>query len=174
MDLQKVKIGDPITADFINTVVEMTRREVTGPGVVASASGWHIRPVTSRGGANARWVVIRPPLAAGDVKVTAELAVRHPNYGIAGPDQGRWIAESEHPDFVGPPSVELSPVWPHRLGAHYLEYMWDGATVRYETQIMECRYMVDDWFIHPDPPFIVRRRPHTDVKTPCTPQEQLP
>lgn len=42
--LKNVKPGDPISAEQANLIRRLLRREVTGPGVHADSTGWHVRP----------------------------------------------------------------------------------------------------------------------------------
>lgn len=41
----KVREGDPITMERWNALVDLAARKVTGPNVVETSSGWHIRGV---------------------------------------------------------------------------------------------------------------------------------
>ena len=42
--LRKVKKGDPLSAREYNEIIRLLKRKVTGPNVVETATGWHIRP----------------------------------------------------------------------------------------------------------------------------------
>lgn len=108
----------------------------------------------------------------GALVIEAERAVRHPDFYNAGNDMGRWIGESEHPDFVGPPNYEEYEVWPHRIGVYYNEFVWeDHVTIVRETQILLAVEVDGDWFIPIEVPWLVQPKPRLTLQTPCTPQQ---
>lgn len=170
--LRKVRPGEPLRAEDYNALVDALQISFTGPNVQVTGVGFLFRepPIPTP----MKWVIVRPPIVDSGLSFWAEDAVRHPNYGDEGPHKGRWIGVSEQ---VEPPQVSTVaeyPVWPHRLTDHYQQYVWDGQTRIRETQILLAYFVDDVWYIHPDPPFIARRYPHTTVKTPCSPQEATP
>ena len=42
--LKKVKAGDPLSASEHNEIIRLLNRRVTGPNVIETSTGWHIRP----------------------------------------------------------------------------------------------------------------------------------
>lgn len=170
--LRKVHPGEPMRAEHYNALVDALQLSFTGPNVQVTGAGFLFRDHPAF--PSMKWVVIRPPMEDGGLSVWAEDAVRHPDYGDEGPDKGRWIAASEQEDAPAQATIAEYPVWPHRLTDHYRQYMWDGETRIRETQMLLAYFVGDAWYIHPDPPFIARRYPHTSVKTPCSPQEATP
>ena len=170
--LREVRAGEPIRAEHYNKLVNAVKLAFTGPNVQITAAGYLLRdnPPANSG---MKWVIVRPPIDVGGLSVWAEDAVRHPEYGDEGANQGRWIAASELPG-AAPSAVTEYPVWPHRLTDHYIEYAWGGVSRIRVTQMLMAFYVVDAWYIHPDPPFLARRKPHTTIQTPCSPQEATP
>lgn len=165
--LKEVKSGDSITAAWANNIVHFLKGlRITGPAVQETSDGWNIRRLGDKGGH--KWVIVRGPIGDTDVTIEVEDAVKHPDYAVPGPNLGRWWTRAEN-DGVSEPTQTME-VWPHRLGKHYKEYAWDGATVVRETQVLLAHYVNGTWHAHPDPPFVMRERPINDVQTPCTPQ----
>lgn len=161
--LQNVTAGQAVSADQWNIMVELLRSKVFHPAHATRHEGHSMISVPGVPSAF-KWVIIRPPVDTGGLSVFAEDAMRNDDYAST----GRWIAASEATKGGVPAALTEYPVWPHRTGAHYEEYAWDGVTVLRETQVLLAYYVIDAWYIHPDPPFLMKSRPQSVIKTPCT------
>jgi len=168
-EISKVYAGQRLQASKLNALIDQVNglQTLVQQYGYSGGQGIHIqRPQIQD--ALMKWVVIRPPFEDDDIVIFMENAVPHPHSLEPGPDLGRWMTENELNNTTNPPdSVET---WPHRTGKHYKEYAWDGETRVRETQILIAFFINDNWYPHPDPPFIMRRRPINDIQTPCTPQ----
>ena len=56
--LNNIRPGQPITAEIINLIKVLASREVTGPDVIQTASGWHVRGRNKKAGAGANVCII--------------------------------------------------------------------------------------------------------------------
>jgi hypothetical protein len=174
-NLHKVTSGQTIRAEHYNLLVDALKKfTISGVNVFATGNGYLIREPPQSVAAT-KWVIVRPPVTSGSLVITAEDAMRHPEYGEAGDNQGRWIGVSEaDPENPQPPIVNEYPIWPHLLADFYTEFAQDGETVVRETQVLLATYVGDAWFVDPRPPFLTRRLPHTAIKTPCSVPEETP
>lgn len=73
-ELDDVRPGDPIIAEQATVVKRLLNRKVTGPGVIETATGWHIRPLPGGRGTPAKLVrvsaVLEDRLTCQEVRLT--------------------------------------------------------------------------------------------------------
>jgi hypothetical protein len=129
--LKKVQLGDYVSAEQWNILVDLLSRDTTGPGTVRTPAGRQQRdtPVIPA----LSWVIVREIIDDNDIKVRVEKAVRGPNFAVPGDDYGRYVGAFEYartPEMTVEDQVDYIEemlIEPGRIAGEYKTYLWPFA-----------------------------------------------
>ncbi len=150
------KDGDVISAAQWNELVRLAKREVTGPRVVKSPDGWHIRdaPRTEPGADNLSFVVIR------SINDSTDRAVNVQKVKPTIVD-GEWTGGFH---TVGDEPFPMA-VYPFQRAGDYQAFIWPDTALTEETCILPAILIDGSWYVMQ---YLRHRLAPPDTRVPIT------
>ena len=135
---KQVKFGDTISAAEWNALKKLASREVTGPRVITTPNGWHIRDAPHQetdGVDNIQFVVVKEIDQPND----RAIKVKRVKPTI---EDGQWTG-----GFHAVGDLVEMPVYPFQRARDFEAFIWPDDSLTDETCVLPAINVGGDWYV---------------------------